>query len=227
MCLLKSTEQGPAAKSQRNRVSLSHPRGKNSDCKILSAAGQRKRVRVGAHSGEKDGHANPETKGLPKAAGEVPRHWTEIAVGQQNPTEVARARRRLAEEIMGKEGTKRLQVRGLVFPRWRAAEHPAAALLKQYATNGCPVDVGRAWTLEELDAAVEQGPHASALEPDAIDQIQKEAREKESQGFAKVHKWEDLRANLAKHPQLKISPLAMIPHKSRRYRAILDLLFKL
>ena len=89
--------------------------------------------------------------------------------------------------------------------------------MKQYATKGCPVDVNRTWTLEELDAAVERGPHASALEPDAIDQIQEEAREKESQGFAKVHKWEDLRANLAKHPQLKISPLAMIPHKSRRY----------
>ena len=39
--------------------------------------------------------------------------------------------------------------------------------------------------------AVEKGPHSSALEPDAIDQMQKEVREKEEQGFAKIftRKW--------------------------------------
>jgi len=85
--------------------------------------------------------------------------------------------------------------------------------------------VGRDWTIEELDAAVEKGPHISALEPDAIKQIHVEAIEKAQQGFATIHKWKNLRQNLP--AALKLSPLAMIPHKSRRYRAILDLSFRL
>ena len=47
----------------------------------------------------------------------------------------------------------------------RTLNHPAAPLLKEYASQGCPVDVGRDWTLEELEAAMKKGPHASALEP--------------------------------------------------------------
>ena len=42
-----------------------------------------------------------------------------------------------------------------------------------------PVSVGQDWTLEDLEAAVEKGPHVSALEPVAIGQKQLEAREKE------------------------------------------------
>jgi hypothetical protein len=37
--------------------------------------------------------------------------------------------------------------------------------------------------------------------------------------------WDDIKENPP--PQLKISPLAMIPHKSRQFRAILDLSFRL
>ena len=76
------------------------------------------------------------------------------------------------------------------------------------------MDVGRDWTTEELDAAVAKGPHESALAPDAIEQMQAEAREKEAQGFAKIYRWDDLRKNPP--PALKLSPLAMIPHKSRK-----------
>jgi hypothetical protein len=34
---------------------------------------------------------------------------------------------------------------------------------------------------------VEKGPHSSALEPDAIEQIQIKAREKVKQGLAKIY----------------------------------------
>ena len=98
-------------------------------------------------------------------------------------------------------------------------------MLREYAEKGCPVSVGRDWTLDELSAAAERGPHRSALEPDAIAQIQVEAREKEAQGFCKLYDWEELKRDLPK--KLKLSPLAMIPHKSRKYRAILDLSFEL
>ena len=87
------------------------------------------------------------------------------------------------------------------------------------------MDVGEDWTLEQLEAAVARGPHVSARVPEAIEQIQVKAREKVAQGFAKIYKWSDLRR---KRPnKLKLSPLAMIPHKSRKFRAILDLSFAL
>jgi hypothetical protein len=154
-----------------------------------------------------------------------PRHWNEFDTATINPADVAAARIRLAEEIMGEAATQPVDIRGLVFPRWRAMDHPAAPLLREYAKLGCPVDVGRDWTVSELEAAVARGPHVSALEDDAIAQIQVEAREKEAQGFAKIYLWEDLKKKLPE--ALKLSPLAMIPHKSRKYRAILDLSFAL
>ena len=49
--------------------------------------------------------------------------------------------------------------------------------------------------------------------------------EKEAKGAVKVVLWEDIKDNPP--AELKVSPIAMIPHKSRLYRAILDLSFKL
>jgi hypothetical protein len=152
-----------------------------------------------------------------------PRHWMKLQPSKASECEKEIAKVRLAEELDGEEAKKPITIKGLMSPRMRAQEHPAAPLLKEYASQGCPVDVGRDWTLEELEAAVEKGPHSSALEADAIKQIQLEAREKEKQGFAKIYKWKWLKEHLSQHPQLKLSPLAMIPHKSRKYRAILDL----
>jgi hypothetical protein len=74
-------------------------------------------------------------------------------------------------------------------------------------------------------AAVERGPHVSALEHDAIAQLEEEIPEKVKAGQCKVVLWDDIKHNPPE--QLKISPLAMIPHKSRKYRAILDLSFRL
>ena len=76
-----------------------------------------------------------------------------------------------------------------------------------------------------MDAAVEKGPHLSAREPGAAEQFRKEAREKEAQGFCRILKWKTLRRDPPR--DLKISPLAAVPHKSRSWRAILDLSFEL
>ena len=70
----------------------------------------------------------------------------------------------------------------------RARDHPSAPLLREYAKTGCPVKTGANWNREQLEAAVRRGPHVSALKPDAIAQIQIEAREKAAQGFATIHK---------------------------------------
>ena len=118
----------------------------------------------------------------------APQHWPRMDTTKGNTKEVAAARARayLAEEIMGEAATQPVSIQGLVFPRWWANMHPAAPLLVEYARKGCAVSVGRDWTLNELEAAVSRGPHVSALEPDAIAQIQIEAREKVKQGFAKI-----------------------------------------
>ena len=100
-----------------------------------------------------------------------------------------------------------------------------ANILLQYAQVGSPVSVGHDWTPDEMEAEVTKGPQTSALEDDAISKIQAEAREKVKQGFATIVWWDDIKQNPPSN--LKMSPLAMIPHKSRKYREILDLSFEL
>jgi len=79
--------------------------------------------------------------------------------------------------------------------------------------------------LKSLKAAVTRGPHVSSLVDDDIEQIQHKAREKVTQGFAKIYLWEELKKNLP--AALKLSSLVMIPHKLWKYWAIPDLSFAL
>jgi hypothetical protein len=106
-----------------------------------------------------------------------------------------------------------------------ALHHPAAAKLLQYATGGCPCNTGKPWTKSQMWAAVERGPHVSALQKEAIEQLKGEIAEKVRVGQCRVVNWDDIKHNPP--AQLKISPLAMIPHKSRQFRAILDLSFRI
>jgi hypothetical protein len=76
-----------------------------------------------------------------------------------------------------------------------------------------------------MQEAVERGPHVSALNPEAIAQMAEEVEEKVRKGQVRVVEWDMIKHNPPK--ELKISPLAMIPHKSRKFRAILDLSFRL
>ena len=112
---------------------------------------------------------------------------------------------------------------GLMWPRGIANLHPAAPLLHQYSNYGCPVDCGANWTNEQIIAAIQRGPHISAHNPVARKCLIEEAKEKERGGYAKIIKYKEIKNDIP--PSLKISPVAMIPHKSRRYRCILDLSF--
>ena len=113
--------------------------------------------------------------------------------------------------------------RGGMCPSGDALRHPAASLLNQYAKHGCPVETGKNWTLAQMEAAIQRGPHVSALEPEAMEQLEREVKNKVEMKQAKVILWDDIKD--APPEELKISPIAMIPHKSRMYRAILDLSF--
>ena len=113
--------------------------------------------------------------------------------------------------------------RNNMCPANLALDHPAADLLLEYATKGCPTNTGAPWSRQLMQAAIDRGPHVSALIPEAISQLRQEVADKVASGQARVVKWDDIKDNPPK--ELKISPLAMVPHKSKPYRAILDLSF--
>ena len=69
-------------------------------------------------------------------------------------------------------------------PSGLALQHPAGATLLRYATQGCPTLTGKPWTREMMLAAVERGPHKSALAPDAIAQLHEEVGAKVAAGQA-------------------------------------------
>jgi len=110
-------------------------------------------------------------------------------------------------------------------PQGRALQHEAAPILKDWEQFGCPTATGKDWTTAQIQAGIDRGPHKSALEPDALKHFAAEVADKVAKGHACVVLWDD---NTHNHPkQLKIIPVAAIPHKSRAYRSILDLSFTL
>jgi hypothetical protein len=112
-----------------------------------------------------------------------------------------------------------------MYPQNEVLNHPAGPDLLQYALDGCPVDCGDDWTLEQLEAAILNGAHASANIPEAAAACKKEALERVKEGSCRLVNWIDIKDNFP--PNLKISRLAAVPHKSRKYRMILDLSFQL
>ena len=110
-----------------------------------------------------------------------------------------------------------------MLPRRDALHHPAAPLLLEYATHGCPVDCGPDWTPNTLNTAIHRGAHPSAQDPAAAAACRKEALERVADSCCRIINWNDIRDNPPHN--LKISPIAAIPHKSRDFRMILDLSF--
>eukprot|EP00797_Seminavis_robusta_P014093 Sro2145_g316350.1 n/a (258) ;mRNA; f:5112-6003 len=75
--------------------------------------------------------------------------------------------------------------------------------------------------MEALEAAIKRGAHPSAQAPEAATALRKEVEEKVAQGYARLIPWTELKKSLPSN--IRISPIAAIPHKSRAYRMILDL----
>jgi hypothetical protein len=115
--------------------------------------------------------------------------------------------------------------RGQMCPSNMALHHPAASLLKDWATYGCPTRTDRPWTKEEMQEAVDRGPHQSALSDEAIAHFRAEVDDKIKSGQARLVAWESIKDDPPS--ELKISPIAAIPHKSKQFWSILDLSFHL
>jgi hypothetical protein len=69
-----------------------------------------------------------------------------------------------------------------MYPRDEVLNHPAGPDLLQYALDGCPDDCGDDWTLEQPEAAILNGAHASANIPEAAAACKKEALERVKEG---------------------------------------------
>jgi hypothetical protein len=113
--------------------------------------------------------------------------------------------------------------RNSMCPTGRALHHPAAELLNQWATFECPTNTGNPWSKEEMWAAVARGPHQSALASAALEHFAAEATKKVRTNQAQIVAWDNIKDDPP--PQLKISPIAAIPHKSNAYQSILNLSF--
>ncbi len=96
-----------------------------------------------------------------------------------------------------------------------ALHHPAANLLKEWATYGCPTKMGQPWTILQMQEAVDQGPHWSALSDEAIAHFQAEVAKKVKMGQATLVAWDSIKDSPP--VELKISPIATIPHKLKQF----------
>ena len=103
--------------------------------------------------------------------------------------------------------------------------HDAIPLLQGYAQDGFPVNCGGDWSRENIELMLERGPHRSANRKKAVRQLCQETEDKVKHKYAILVKWGDIKNEIPK--KLKISTVAMIPHKSKSLRLILDLSFKL
>ena len=100
--------------------------------------------------------------------------------------------------------------------------HPFVATLEHWA-SGVSASCGDPWSATAIQAAVNRGPHTSALTPEARILIEDEMQYQIQAGFSEMITWDSMHES---HPvNLKVSPLAVIPQVGRRGRLLLDLSF--
>ena len=95
-----------------------------------------------------------------------------------------------------------------------------------YAVNGCPVDCGANWSIQRIEAAIRRGAHPSAKDARAAKAFRDEALARAAEKCVQIILWKQLKAK-GVPKNLKVSPIAAIPHKLREFRMILDLAFAL
>jgi hypothetical protein len=114
------------------------------------------------------------------------------------------------------------QGKRLMAPTAQVNFHPFAKTLQAWE-QGVPVDCGAPWAWETIEAAVEKGAHKSATTDESIELIAEDVAYQVKAGYAQIIAWDELQR--LRPPNLKVSPLAVIPQRNRRGRMILDLAF--
>jgi hypothetical protein len=83
--------------------------------------------------------------------------------------------------------------RNSMCPTGRALHHPAANILLEWATLGCPTCTGQDWSKSKMWEAVERGPHRSAMSPDALEHFSAEVGEKLRTKQARLVPWDKIK----------------------------------
>jgi hypothetical protein len=73
--------------------------------------------------------------------------------------------------------------------------HPFTETLRKWE-EGVPVDCGEDWTKTQIEAAIQQGPHKSALNPEAIALIEEDVAYQVRAGYAQVVEWKALQKQM-------------------------------
>ena len=102
-----------------------------------------------------------------------------------------------------------------MYPAGLDLHHPYTGKFLKFATKGYPGMTGHPWTLNQMEEAIYQGPRGSELQPAAIKILAEEVAAKENKVQRKVVLWDSIKDNPP--DKLKISPIAMIPPKSRLF----------
>ena len=113
----------------------------------------------------------------------------------------------------------------LVQPMGPVLDHLAAQLLLQYTQQGCPEDCRDHLSKDQILTLFCCDPHPLAKSSKVITQLQANTKDKVKHHYDCVIKWKEIKDNLL--PKLKINPVAMIPHKSKAFRCILNLSFNI
>lgn len=150
-------------------------------------------------------------------------HTTLHTTVSQVPVEVGKSLSSLIEEdaallrtVGWKEFVRRKRPRD-DFGALAHLDHPARRLLRQYKHRGAPVVLHDApWTQQQLDHAVQRGPHQSCFE--YIDFL-----EEEFVSMIGKQQWVLLPYEAIKHlKNLRLSPPGVVPQRDRRPRWICD-----
>jgi hypothetical protein len=108
-------------------------------------------------------------------------------------------------------------------PAALALHHSAAETLLDWAEFGCPTQTGKPWSVLEMEEAIIRNP------PISIDPRSARTLCGRNQGESAVKAGLGCQMGRHKKPptELKILPIAAIPHKLKVYWSILDLFFQL
>ncbi len=110
----------------------------------------------------------------------------------------------------------------LMQPQPLANIHPIAPTLNEWQ-QGIHVDCGPKWDSTTTEAAVERGPHPSAITPKSIALFAEDIKYQVNAGFCKVVTWDELK--ISRPRIMKISPVAVVPQADRCGQIIINLSF--
>ena len=71
--------------------------------------------------------------------------------------------------------------------------HGFVPTLEEYTVQGVPVDCGDDWSCSTIEAAIERGPHQTALTPDALQFFEEDIAYQVEAGFTKAVLWDDIK----------------------------------